>query len=188
MTQECSERLAVTATPAALPRAGSSIAALLAGHILQDGEIILLILKPSLLFILLSSLRFIAIILILMISATIFDADLPGPNRPYQEFGTFVIAGRLMFATLQWMGRVYILTDLRIARLSGIFRIDIFSCPLRRVARTRIIRSSRERLTRLGTIEIIPSDPELPFATWHMIAKPVEVHEQIVAAISKSRS
>ena len=179
-------RLAATATTAAHPRAGSSLAALLAGHILQDGEIVLLILKPSLWFMLLSTLRFAAVVLIMMIAAKILDPELPGQNIVYQELGIFMLAGRLMFAVLQWMGRLYILTDMRIARLSGVFRVDIFSCPLRRVARTRIVRSSRERLTRLGTIEIIPSDETLPFATWSMIARPVEVHEQIVAAINKA--
>ena len=44
--------------PAAPVRASSSLAALLTGHILQDGEVILLILKPSLWYIAFASMRF----------------------------------------------------------------------------------------------------------------------------------
>ena len=79
------------------------------------------------------------------------------------KVGVFVLAGRMMWAVLQWMGRLYILTDLRIVRLSGVFSLDIFDCPLRRVARTRLVRSMRERLTGTGTIEIIPAADAAPF-------------------------
>jgi len=107
-------------------RAGTSLAALFAGHVLQDGELILLLIKPSLWFVLLSSLKFVAVALILMISAALLDPQLPGRNSVYQEFGLFVIAGRVMWAALQWMGRLYILTDMRIVRLSGVFSVEIF--------------------------------------------------------------
>ena len=168
-------------------RAGTSLAALFAGHVLQDGELILLLIKPSLWFVLLSSLKFVAVALILMISAALLDPQLPGRNSVYQEFGLFVIAGRVMWAALQWMGRLYILTDMRIVRLSGVFNVEIFDCPLRKVARTRLHRTIQERLTGVGTIEVIPSDEELPISYWNMVAKPVHVQEQIVTAITRAK-
>jgi hypothetical protein len=143
--------------------------------------------KPSLWYILLSSLRFAAVVLILMIAAKLLDPHLPGQNAVYQETGLFILTGRVVWALLQWMGQLYLLTDLRIVRVSGVFSIDIFDCPLRKVARTRILRSMRERLTRLGTIEIIPLDQDVPVAYWLMISKPFEVNEQIVAAIRKAK-
>jgi hypothetical protein len=171
------------------PRTSASIATLLTSHLLQDGEIVLLILKPSLWFILLSALRFIAIVLIVMIAAALLNRSqvLPGRNLAYQELGVFVLAGRVMWAVLQWMGRLYILTDLRIIRLSGVFSLEIFDCPLRKVARTRLVRSMRERLTATGTIEIIPADDSLPIDSWSTIARPVQVHEQVVAAINRAK-
>jgi hypothetical protein len=177
-----------SAGAAAVPassRASSSLAAIL--HLLQDGEVIQLILKPSLWFILLSTLRFAAAVLILMISAKLLDLHLPGPNLAYQELGIFVLGGRLMWAVLQWMGRWYVLTDMRIVRLAGVFSTDVFDCPLRKVARTRVLRSMRERLTRLGTIEIVPGDESAPAGYWMTIARPLEVHEQIVAAINRAK-
>jgi hypothetical protein len=115
--------LASEGAAAAAPPFSPSLATLLATHILRDGELVLLILKPSLWFVLLSSLRFIAGVLILTIAAKIFDSHLPGPNRDYLETGLTIIAARLMWATLQWMGRLYILTDLRILCVWGIFNV-----------------------------------------------------------------
>jgi hypothetical protein len=171
------------------PRSATSIATLLTSHLLQDGEVVLLILKPSLWFILLSALRFIAVVLISMITAALLNRYqyLPGQNLTYQELGLFVLGGRVMWAVLQWMGRLYILTDLRIIRLSGVFSLEIFDCPLRKVARTRLVRSMRERLTATGTIEIIPADDSLPINSWSTIARPVQVHEQVVAAINRAK-
>jgi hypothetical protein len=168
-------------------RASTSLAALFAGHVLLDGELILLLIKPSLWFIPLSSLKFIAVVLIGMIGAAIFDRQLPGRNSAYQELGLFILSGRIMWGALQWMGRLYVLTDLRIVRLSGVFSVEIFDCPLRKVARTRLNRTTREKLTGVGSIEIIPSDENLPISYWNTVAQPAHVHEQIVAAINKAK-
>ena len=171
----------------AAPARVSSLAALLTGHLLQNGEIVLLVCKPSLWFIVLTSLRWAAVIAILLVAAKIYDQKLPANNALYVEAGVFVLAGRIMWAIVQWMGRLYVLTDLRILRLAGIFSVDIFDCPLRRVARTRIVYTTRERITRLGTIEIIPDDEKIPVAQWQMVAKPLVVHDQIIAAVNRAK-
>ena len=171
----------------AAPARVSSLAALLTGHLLQNGEIVLLVCKPSLWFIVLTSLRWAAVIAILLVAAKIYDQKLPANNALYVEAGVFVLAGRIMWAIVQWMGRLYVLTDLRILRLAGIFSVDIFDCPLRRVARTRIVYTTRERITRLGTIEIIPGDEKIPVAQWQMVAQPLVVHDQIIAAVNRAK-
>lgn len=175
------------ASAASTVGAAGSLMALLTRHILQDGEVILLVLKPSILFIVLSMLRFAAVVCILMIAAAMFDQHLPGRTPVYIEIGAVVLVCRLMWAILQWMGRLYILTDMRIIRLSGVFSLDIFDCPLRKVARTRILRTMRERLVCLGSIEIIPADPQYPIGLWQTIARPVVVNDQIVAAINRAK-
>lgn len=175
---------AATVAPA---RLSSSLAALLTGHILQDGEVILLILKPSFWFIILSSLRWAAAVCILLVAAKIYGDALPGKNAAYLEAGIFIIAGRLMFAVLQWMSRLYVLTDMRILRLSGIFSPVLFDCPLRKVAGTRVSFTTRERLLRLGSIDIVSSDSQCGWAQWQTIYKPREIHEQIVAAIQRAK-
>ena len=168
-------------------RPSSSLATLLTGHILQDGEVILLILKPSFWFIILSSLRWAAAIAILLVAGKIYDAQIPGKNGLYVEAGIFVLAGRVMFAVLQWMSRLYVLTDMRILRLSGIFKMELFDCSLRKVAATRICYTTRERILGLGSIDIIPSDPDAPCGQWQTIDRPRQVQEEILLAIQRAK-
>src|SRR5436189_5387950 len=118
-----------------------------------------------------------------MLHSIIYDHKLLG-RRQYIEIGILLIVGRLTWAILQWMGRLYILTDLRIIRLSGVFSVDLFDCPLRKVASTRLTTTMRERLFGLGSIEISPSDSDCPAGQWQTISSPREVHEQIVAPIN----
>jgi hypothetical protein len=68
-----------------------------------------------------------------------------------------------------------------------VFNVNIFDCPLRKVGRTRVIRTMRERIVRIGSIEIVPCDPETAPAVWQMIARPEQVHDQIVAAINRAK-
>ncbi|HSI35770.1 MAG: hypothetical protein ACAI43_11805 [Phycisphaerae bacterium] len=183
-TAAAAEAAAAPAPTAAVTPVG----ALLARHILRDGEIVLLTLKPSLWFVLLSSLKFVGVVLIVMLGAIAWEGT---RTREwfYVEAAIFLITGRLMWAVLQWMGRLYVLTDLRIIRLSGVFRIDIFDCALRKVARTAVIISARERacLCDTGTIEITPEDETCPPALWQTVKRPHHVNEIVRSAIAKSR-
>lgn len=166
-----------------------SLAMLLAGHVLRDGEVVLLILKPSLWYILFSTMRFAAAVLILTIGAALWaqrSSANAGPH--YAEAAILLIAGRAMWATLHWMGRLYVLTDQRILRLAGVFTIEIFDCPLRRVAQTRVTRSFRERLWRLGSIEVLPADDTKLPGVWQTVRRPVEVHEEVQDAIRRSKN
>src|SRR5687768_8052066 len=69
-----SEGAAGAATADAAPSA-TSLATLLSRHILRDGEIVILLLKPSPLFILLTSLRFVAIAALLVTAIFLFDLN-----------------------------------------------------------------------------------------------------------------
>ncbi|MGE5611526.1 MAG: hypothetical protein ACM359_19910 [Bacillota bacterium] len=172
---------------AAAATATTPIAALMAGHVLRDGELVILILRPSRWFILLSSLRFLAIVAIFMILAIILDDKILLRPRQCVEVGLFLMAGRLMWAILQWMGRYYILTDMRIVRLAGVFNVDIFDCPLRRVARILLETTFKERLCRIGSITIVPQDDQLSPDQWQMVSRPRQVHDQILAAITRAK-
>lgn len=172
---------------AARPHVATPFEALMSGHILRDGELIQLMLRPSRWFILLSSLKLIGVVLLLLIIFFIFRQPLQIPWRQYLELGVVIIIGRLMWGVLEWMGRIYILTDLRIIRLSGVFSVEIFDCPLRRVARTLLDVTFKERLCRVGTIVIIPQEETVPLGFWNMVPRPRRVHEQVQAAISRAK-
>jgi hypothetical protein len=171
------------------PPTATSLGTLLTRHILRDGEIVLLLLKPSIWFILLSSLRFLAIVIIMTSAIFLFDIDdrMHANRLSIIEPAIFLIGGRLMWAMLQWTARLYVLTDLRILSISGVFNASIFDCPLRKVARTRLLYLTRERILALGSIEIIPIDDTLPEGIWQTIARPRQVHEQVVATINKAK-
>jgi hypothetical protein len=114
-------------------------------------------------------------------------ADRQMHNYFYFESALFVITGRLMWAVLQWMGRIYILTDQRVLRIRGVFSVDIFDCPLRKVVRARMVSVSREKVVGVGSIEIIPSDESIPTAIWQTVAGPKEVLERLRAAITRAK-
>jgi hypothetical protein len=162
------------------------LGAMLARHILRDGEVILLVLKPSFWFILLSSLRFMAAVSIVALGAIAWEGR---NNREwfYIEAAIFILAGRTMWAVLQWMGRLYILTDQRVIRLSGVLKLEIFDCALRKIARTQVTASVKERLCATGSIEIIPSDESCVPGVWQTVRRPLEVNELIVSTINKAK-
>jgi uncharacterized membrane protein YdbT with pleckstrin-like domain len=170
----------------------ASLATLLTRHILRDGELVLLILKPSLWSIVLTALPFAAVVLMATAAAIVVAEH---HSIHFLAMAVFLLGGRVVWSILQWMGRLYLLTNLRIVALSGVFNIEIFDCPLRRVAQARLQRRVRERLLGIGTIEIVPSgDRSSPCASergapgyWHMIARPVRVHEQVAAAINRAK-
>ena len=182
-----SEGAAAAAGTADAAPAATSLATLLTRHILRDGELVVLILQPSIWFVPLSSVKFIAAVLILMIAAKVFDQHLPSTPFAYVQTGIFLIAARLMWAIQQWTARLYVLTDMRILRIAGVFTVSIFDCPLRKVAQVRLASNLRERLFGVGSIEITPQDESNPPGVWQTIGKPAEVLEHVEAAIRKAK-
>jgi hypothetical protein len=174
------------AAAVAIP-AGGSLAKLLASHILRDGEIVILILRPSLWFVLLSCIQFVVVALLLTIWVKFLNLESHATSRSLIEFGVSAISARLAWGTLQWISRLYILTDRRIISLSGVFQMHIFDCPLRKVVRTRVTRTFAEKLTGTGSIEIVPQDETSPFGEWKTVAHPAAVHEQIAATIARAK-
>jgi hypothetical protein len=165
-------------------RAG--LAALFTGQVLRDGEVVVLILKPSLWFVPIQSAFFSAVVGFLAIGAAL--AGGVGPrDRIYFDAAIILIGARLMWASLAWMGRLYVLTDQRILRLSGIFTTELFECPLRKVAQIKRSATFRERMLGLGTIEIYPGDEKRLPGGWQTVARPSEVEAEIVAAINRAK-
>jgi hypothetical protein len=173
------------AAAAPLPAHGG-LAALLTGHILRDGELVILFLKPSLWFIPLQSMFFSAVVIFAAICAA--QGGIVAPRSRFFDAAGFLIAARLTWASMHWMGRLYVLTNQRLLRLSGVFSTEVFDCPLRKVADVRITATIRERLLSLGTIDILPCDEKRGPASWQTVDRPKHVHAEIVAAISRAKS
>jgi hypothetical protein len=161
---------------------------LLARHLLRDGEIVQLMIRPSRWFILLTSLRFLSIVAILVCALEIYmNQHGRDPRHRCIEIGVGVMAGRVMWAIIQWMSRLYVLTNLRILSIKGVFNSEIFDCPLRKVARVSLDMSPKEKIFLVGSITLIPQDDNMPIGAWWIISKPVEVLHMVRRAVQNAR-
>ena len=173
------------------PLPAPSLAALLTAHVLRDGEVVLLVCKPSLWLILFQCIRFTAAVILAYLVARVFGDRLhPASRYVSLNAAVFLVAGRLMWATVAWMGRFYVLTDLRVIRVGGVFTIHVYECALRKVAAVQITYSVKERVCRVGSIEIHPKDSAegAGVGVWQTVGHPVEVHEQICAAVRRAQN
>jgi PH (Pleckstrin Homology) domain-containing protein len=169
--------------------AAARAAGMLPAELIQPGEIIILLLKPSAWFILLAPLRTLtAIIVVAMIADSVNSYTGLGFARQSIILATLgLLMMRVFWQFLEWLSRVYVLTDRRIITVSGVVRIGVFESPLERVQHTNLILSLRERLFALGTIAFATAGTALLEAYWLMLEDPLEVHQKIVQTISRYR-
>ena len=171
-------------SPAASAWVFPSAAFVAINELLRDGEIVLLILKPSRWYLLLNSFRFTVGVAVLLCAMQAAHAQ---NIRNYVDIGLFAVSIRVMWTVLKWMGQIYILTDRRIVRVSGVFHVDLFDCPLRKVGRTNIVRSIGEQIFRIGSIEIYPCNEAQGAGVWQMVGRPEHARKQIEAAIRRAK-
>jgi len=145
------------------------LADLLPAHLLDGDEIVILAIKPSLWFVLFVSWRWLVVLGLVAAWGSGWGARLPWIQpRMVVQAAVALMAARVGFAMLQWVSKLYVLTNRRVLRLTGIFNVHVFECALDRIQNTFLTCSWYERLFSLGTIG---------FA----------VHEQVRAAINRSR-
>lgn len=163
-------------------------AAMLPTELLQPGEIIILLLKPSPWFILLAPLKTILLLAVATAIAAVLPLDRAAvANQQLVLAGLTLIALRLFWQFLEWLSRVYVLTDQRVIRVMGVLRISIFEAPLQQVQHTTLIFSIRERLCGLGTIGFATAGTGGFEAYWQMVAKPYDVHQKVVQTLKRYR-
>jgi len=164
--------------------------AMLPAELLQPGEIIILLIKPSPLFILLVPLRFIAIVLLITLLA--LQLQNKGINIGLDRHDLIiaamaVIGVRLFWQMLDWLSHVYVLTDQRIIRVMGVLNVQVFECPLQKIQQTDLILPLIQRLFWLGSIGFATAGTATHEAYWLMVARPLEVHQKIVETLRRYR-
>jgi len=167
-----------------------ALAGMIPAQLLQPGEVIILLLKPSILYVVLEPLRsLIAIVLVGLALAFLAARDLlAGFSQTDMFFVTLAVLGaRLTWQFLEWLSRTYVLTDRRIVRIKGVLRIQVFEATLKQVQHTTTTFSVRERLFALGSIAFATAGTHYHEAAWEMVARPLEVHEQVVQALNRYR-
>jgi membrane protein YdbS with pleckstrin-like domain len=171
------------ASGAAIARMTSSLPA----ELIRDDEIILLILRPSMWYILLSCTTSLALIAIVALALAWLSAL---PWSTWSDFhaielGFALAAVRLSWQTLEWWNLLYVLTDRRVIRRAGVLRVFIFEAALNRIQHTVVVRGMLERIIGLGTIGFATAGSDTFDAFWIMIRHPFKVHRTVVDAIRR---
>ena len=171
----------ITALPTAQPITA------LPKDLVDDGELVILLLRPSPLYIVLSS--FVGLVMIALITfALAYLARLPWigwTDRQAFLLGFGLASLRLGWQLLEWGSRLYVLTDRRIITRSGVVRLTVFQTQLKNVQHTSVFASLRERTTGLGTIGFATAGSDTFESFWVMIRQPFAVHKVIVETLRK---
>lgn len=159
----------------------------LARDLVDQDEVIILLLRPSLWYVVLASAgSLVAIALMTLMLAYMSYLPWTGWNDT-QAFalGAGLCAIRLAWQMLEWLSRVYVLTDRRIIARSGVLRVAVFQTPLKNIQHTAVFVSLRERSTGLGTIAFATSGSDTFDCLWLMLRQPHHAHKIVVEAIRR---
>jgi len=177
-------------TPTADPASPAAAASILPANVLQDGEIVILAIKPSGWSLLLSSWP------VLAIAAAVAGATLVAERL---QTSTLVSPGlvllicaaaavlRVLLAGMQWLGRLYVLTNRRVLQVHGLLRVDVRGCLLREIVETSLSATAPERLLAIGNLYLRTVEDDRPQPAWPHIARPAEVQQIVNEAIRHAR-
>ncbi len=189
MTPDAREMNGLSQTPTPTPEAVAPIAPSAAMEVLDDGEEIILAVRPSLWMVVLESLPTAAIAGV--VAAALLIVDPNALNLPHSVGSAIVLACglvvllRLAMVFLRWLGRLYVLTNRRVLRLGGVAAVDVADCALERITDVTVMTGSAERLLGLGSL-IFTIDGQLSGELgWTNIARSADVAAEVCRAIRR---
>jgi hypothetical protein len=157
---------------------------------LEDGEIIILAVRPSGWFVVLMSWPLLAGV------AAVAAISLVARSWPgYEVDGRMVAlvcaavgALRIAVACFQWQGRLYILTDRRVMRIKGVFREDCYQCPLRNIREVHLSATPPDRIVAVASLIFHRTDEKaVPDADWLCLANPRDVCQAVQEAMRRAK-
>ncbi len=156
--------------------------------LVHDDEIVILLLRPSLLYIPLACLTSLTLIAVVTLALALLATKLswiPWVDSHAYALGAVLAAARLAWQALDWWGRLFILTDRRIIRRMGVLHVCAFETRLNSIQHTSVFRLLRERVFGLGTIGFATAGSDVFDAFWVMVRQPFAVHRVVVDAIHR---
>jgi hypothetical protein len=164
---------------------------ILPAQVLHPNEIIVLLLKPSLWFVVLSAWRMLAVLTALFAMGFLFDPQGQHTGLVRSELALvygFLLVVRISWQFMEWLGHVYILTDKRVITSIGFLRPISYEAPLGRIHHSELFVSKTERMFELGTIGYTTHASKDHFVTqWKMLSRPAAVYDAVVRAIDRYR-
>lgn len=175
----------VPAAPAAVA-VGPSVPQALQS-VLSPDEAIILLIRPSALYIVLSSLGTLAasVVIALVLAYSAQFAWSPWTDVQAAAFGIGLASARLAWAWLDWINHLYVLTDRRVIARRGILRTALYEAPLARIQNTIVVQSLRERVCFLGTLGFATAGRGTFDAFWESVSSPFEIHRRVLEAIER---
>jgi len=162
--------------------------ALLPADLLHEGEIIVLLLKPALVSVLLEPLgQLLAMLGLTALAVGVaWQADL-APLTPERALllGVGLTLLRIGGQFLLWLSRLYVLTDRRVVRMTGVLRLAIFEARLSQIQHTSVGVSLRQRMVGAGDIHFATAGTGTPEAAWRWVARPMDVHRTVVRTMDR---
>ena len=154
---------------------------------LEGGEAIIFAIRPSLWFLPLVSAPVALGVTVLAIAVHLAGPVLGGGVPPYAlaMLWAAVVLGRLFAAGIQWMGRLYVLTNRRVITVQGLARFQVRQCPLGKVLGVDLSTGPGEKLLGLGTLLFRQADRTESVRPWTCLAQPEKVRREIEQAIGR---
>jgi len=155
---------------------------------LEGGEAILFAIRPSLWFMPIVSGPVVLAATVLAAAVHFGGPRLSLELPPYALWMLWVIAamGRLSFAGVQWMGRLYVLTNRRVITVCGLTRFQVRQCPLAKVRGVDLSAGPSERLLGLASLSFRVCDGQEALGQWVNLARAAEVRLRIEEAVRRS--
>ena len=161
---------------------------LVPANLLTGGELVILAIKPSGWFVLITSLPI--LISAAAVSIIAYIVGIYQRNSPTETVLCLCAAVgfiRIIIACWQWIGRTYVLTNRRMITVRGVVRIRISAVKLANISRAILTEHIAERITGTGSIYCLTDTKGTPALLWNTISRPVEVHEIIQSAIEHAK-
>lgn len=180
-------RAAVVSAGSEATRTRKAEVALLPEHLIGGDEAIILAIKPSLWFIAFDSANWLAGTLFAIVLSRWISDVLPGVSEA--QFVSAVLgllAVRVGVGVLRWVSRFYVLTNRRIMSLRGVFRAEVFECPLLSIRNTAVRVGFLEAFPKLGSVVFAVKESGGAHHEWVNVANPDQVHEAIRKAIRRA--
>lgn len=156
---------------------------------LDDDEVVLLMLGPSLWFVPYSCLGAVLAIAVCVLGMT-WAARLP--MVPWSDvqalvLGCSLVGLRLAWQFLEWAQRLYVLTDRRVIRRSGFIRPSMVQQPLNQIRHTVVVAARRERAVGVGTVAFVTAEAAgLDWTlAWEIVRRPDEVQSALRDAVER---